>query len=188
MLFVATDTVTGIIAGVSPASGVLGFGITSDGLTAYASNSAANSVSIVNLATNAVLGPVNAGAFPFTVPYQVALLENPPAPPPPPPPPPVLTNPEAPAAVIARQFITRFATQSERLNIITWRAPLGGSPPVAYYIYRDPALTELAGIVNAGGKLVFRDPVCKGSNSYYIVSVDAEGRQSFPATVLISSN
>ncbi|HEV8051662.1 MAG TPA: hypothetical protein VGP47_04140 [Parachlamydiaceae bacterium] len=181
---IATDTVTGVVAGVSPTSGVLGFAIKADGLQAYASNTNNNTVSIIDLITNAVLGLVNPGAFPFIVPYDIALQETPPAPPPTPP---VTTNPGAPAAIIARQFISRFATQSERINIITWWAPLGGSPPVAYYIFRDPTLTVLAGIVYAGNELIFRDPVCKGSNYYYIVSVDAEGRLSVPASVMVTS-
>ncbi len=76
-----------------------------------------------------------------------------------------------------------FLTQSEVSNVIYWNPPNAGEAPAIYLIYRDPALTNLVGVVNATSKLEFIDNLttCKKKNStYYIVSEDVVGNRSTP--------
>lgn len=75
------------------------------------------------------------------------------------------------------------------VNIIKWHAPSGGSPPVAYRIYRNQSLRKLIAEIPANQKLIFKDYKCKKGKQfvYYLVSVDALGNTSFPAQVVIKS-
>jgi YVTN family beta-propeller protein len=83
-----------------------------------------------------------------------------------------------------------FLLQTDYINNITWTAPATGTTPAAYAIYRNSALTQLAGIVPATGPLQYydhdRNP--NVTYTYYIVSVDASGNQSAPATVTVTQN
>ncbi len=83
------------------------------------------------------------------------------------------------------QVANRFASQTDLVNIIKWKAPSDGTPPVAYYIYRDFDLTKLAAIIPADKKLRFKDHNRKKGRvyCYFIVSVDEAGNQSTPALI-----
>jgi hypothetical protein len=97
--------------------------------------------------------------------------------------------PSPPANLRGRQVRNRFATQTDLVNIITWRAPSSGETPVAYKIYRDATLTELIKTVRADGrhKFKFKDHNRRKHKSYtyFIVSVDAAGNQSVAASVTV---
>jgi YVTN family beta-propeller protein len=99
----------------------------------------------------------------------------------PPPPPPNLLFPPSNGEVVRKKC--NFLTQSEVSNVIYWNPPNAGEAPATYLIYRDPALTNLVGVVNATSKLEFIDNLttCKKKNStYYIVSEDVVGNRSTP--------
>ena len=91
-----------------------------------------------------------------------------------------------PVNVQGKQVLNRFLTQEDLIDILTWSPP-PLSTPVAYRIYRDSALTDLAGTVSASGRLVFKDHNRnkKKIYTYYIVAVDASGNQSTPAVVVV---
>lgn len=95
----------------------------------------------------------------------------------------------SPASVSGCKTKNVFLLQTDYINNITWTAPTSGSP-AAYAIYRDSALTQLAAIVPASGPLQYydhdRNP--NVTYTYYIVSVDASGGQSAPASVTVTQN
>ena len=102
----------------------------------------------------------------------------------------VLSNVEdlfPPARVCGRQKKNIFATQTDIVNIITWKSPRQGAVPTSYRIYRDKALTRLIRIIPADSKLRFEDHNRKKGKTYtyFIVSVDALGRVSKPASVTV---
>ncbi len=110
----------------------------------------------------------------FLVVFGLALL-------PPPPPPPNVLFPPSNAEVVRKKC--KFLTQSQLSNVIYWNPPTTGEPPARYLIYRDPALTNLAGVVDAMSKLEFIDNLTsckKKSYTYYIISEDNIGNQSTP--------
>ncbi len=78
-----------------------------------------------------------------------------------------------------------FLLQTDYINKLTWTAPASGSP-AAYNIYRDAALTDLAG---SSTSLEFYDHNRQPNiiYSYYIVSVDASGNQSASASVTVNT-
>jgi len=94
-----------------------------------------------------------------------------------------------PASVNGCKTKNVFLLQTDYINNITWTAPASGSP-AAYAIYRDVTLTQLVSIVPATGPLQYydhdRNP--NVTYTYYIVSVDASGNQSAPASVTVTQN
>jgi YVTN family beta-propeller protein len=82
---------------------------------------------------------------------------------------------------------SRSVSSSHPTNLIRFKKPRTGNKPVGYRIYRDPALTDLAAKIKAGRKLQFKDRnrVCGVTYSYYIVSVDASGAVSVPASITV---
>ena len=87
-----------------------------------------------------------------------------------------------------RQVKNIFLTQTDLVNVITWRTPTSGPVPVEYRFYRDAAHTNLAGVVSGTGKLKFEDHNRKKNKTYtyYIVSVNQNGTLSAVGTVVIS--
>jgi DNA-binding beta-propeller fold protein YncE len=73
------------------------------------------------------------------------------------------------------------------VNTITFKAPRKGAKPVAYAIYRNQELTDLAAIIKPGCRLQFKDRnrVCGVRYSYYVISIDASGAQSTPVSVTV---
>jgi hypothetical protein len=84
------------------------------------------------------------------------------------------------------QKVNRFASQSDYINVLKWKTPLSGNPPVAYRIYRDSSL-KLIAEVPSGRHLKFNDHNRKKGKTYtfFIVSVDQLGDVSAPAIVTI---
>jgi len=83
----------------------------------------------------------------------------------------------------------RFLTQADCVSKITWTVS-GTSLPVEYAIYRDAALTDLAGIVYATQPLVFYDRNRTANNTqiYYIVGTNGVGTTSAPLAVPATQN
>ncbi len=98
-----------------------------------------------------------------------------------------LSIPAAPTHLTGKQVNDRFATQSVLVNVLKWQAPQGGTQLVAYAIYRDSALTQLAGTVSASGKLQFQDGNRQPGQTYtyYVVAVGTGGSQSPAAVVTV---
>ncbi|MEI8366251.1 MAG: hypothetical protein WCF65_07510 [Parachlamydiaceae bacterium] len=92
-----------------------------------------------------------------------------------------------PSSVQGIQKKNRFLTQTDIYNIISWMVPEGGTAPVSYRIYRD-STTELIGIVAANAPLTYQDHNRKKgiAYSYLIISVDANGNQSLPVTIIVN--
>ncbi len=120
--------------------------------------------------------------------------------------------PLPPREAKVRQVKNQFATQTDLINLLSWKAPRGNCPPVAYRIYRDQALTRLVATIpvhdnfrlknhsrhrvlakfahdlcQAGPSFRFEDHHRKKGKTYhyFIVSVDREGNLSVPVEVTI---
>lgn len=85
------------------------------------------------------------------------------------------------------QKANKFASQTELVNILTWKAPSHGGAPVAYRLYLNPDLTELLAEVPADASLKFKhhNRRERKTYTYYIISVDEFGNTSIPAQVVI---
>lgn len=93
----------------------------------------------------------------------------------------------APANLTGCRTANTFLLQTDFINRLTWSAPASGSAPTSYKIYRDAALTELAGTSTAPE---FYD---HGRNpsifySYYVTAVDSSGIESASASVTVTSS
>jgi hypothetical protein len=95
--------------------------------------------------------------------------------------------PPRPRKLRVRQVDNRFATHTERVNIISWELPKNGIKPVTYKIYRDPELKELIGTVPAKKKMSYQERYCKknAAYQYYIIAIDEDGRKSIPVAIII---
>jgi DNA-binding beta-propeller fold protein YncE len=74
--------------------------------------------------------------------------------------------------------------QIDVINFLTWEVPLG-TTPVGYRVYRDSALTQLAGSTTTPS-FADHDRTPGQSYTYYVVSVDQFGNQSAPASITVS--
>ena len=89
------------------------------------------------------------------------------------------------------QRVNRFATQSDRVNIVTWKAP-HHFEAVTYQIYRDAELRELIGVVHVDhyssheDSFRFEDHNRKKNHTYryFIIGVDAFGNETCPSEVV----
>lgn len=90
----------------------------------------------------------------------------------------------SPTNLKGAQQVNRFFSQSDYMNVLTWNAPSLGDNPVSYSIYRNAALTDLAGVTQ---QLQFVDHNRKPGvqYSYYVVSVGASGNMSAPAMITV---
>lgn len=97
------------------------------------------------------------------------------------------SGPSSPQNVTASRTSNVFLLQTDLINIIAWSAPTSGNTPVAYNLYRDPALTELIGIIPATSPLQFydHDRQPNVTYTYYITAVDSNGNQSAASSVSI---
>lgn len=100
------------------------------------------------------------------------------------------TAPLPPTHVRGQQVANRFASQKDLINVITWKSPAGGITPVAYKIYRNSNLTELAATIPANEKLKFKDHNRQKNHfyTYFLVSVDAAGNQSTPIAIFFNGS
>jgi len=101
-----------------------------------------------------------------------------------------LTLLSPPTRLHGKQVANRFLTQTDLVNILTWNPPQTGELPVAYHIYRNSSLTQFVAKVSASKRLTFADHNRKEGKtySYYIVSIDANGRQSAPTKISIKGS
>ncbi len=95
--------------------------------------------------------------------------------------------PLPPRDLKGRQVKNKFATQTDIVNILTWKAPIDGATPVAYKIYRNAQLTKLATVIPANDKLRFEDHNRQPGKTYryFVVTVDEAGNESVPVTFLV---
>jgi len=96
-------------------------------------------------------------------------------------------SPSPPIDLRGKQKACRFPSQTDLINIISWRAPLNEPLPAYYRIYRDAGLIDLVGIVFGSEPLIFKDHNRRKhiKYTYYIVSVSSEGTVSLPATLTV---
>lgn len=96
---------------------------------------------------------------------------------------------QPPIGLSATTLRNIFLVQTDLINIITWQAPSSGLSPVSYKIYRDPALTQFVTTLSATSRLIVCDHnrQCGITYQYFIVSVDAAGNVSTPATISITT-
>ncbi|MFI5332670.1 MAG: beta-propeller fold lactonase family protein [Candidatus Babeliales bacterium] len=152
---------------------------TPDGTTAYVANNRMgnSSVSIINAATNTVTaqGVVTDSSSFFNQPFFIAIVPG--------------STPPTPTASITVSGVQQkniFLTQTDYINVITWTTPTTVTP-VSYQLYRDAALTDLAGTVPANGPLRFKDhnrnP--KLTYTYYLVAVDQAGNKTLLGNVTV---
>jgi hypothetical protein len=94
-----------------------------------------------------------------------------------------------PTKLRGSQKINAYATHTEVVNTMSWNPPAEGIPPVAYEIYRDQQLTNCVATISSSSKLRFEDRRSKKHQSYtyFIVSVDQEGKRSTPVRLVLSS-
>ncbi len=195
---VATDSIASpanVTDTLSLLNGPTYLAITPDGKALYALNPRADSVTIIDTATNAtvvdVLDPLMTLNTPFAMAItpdgstgyitnttggsgngSVSIL--------------LITSILPPNSISGCKTKNVFLLQTDYINNITWSAPASGSP-AAYNIYRDAALTDLAG---SSTSLEFYDHNRQPNiiYSYYIVSVDASGNQSASASVTVNTS
>ncbi|WP_154017830.1 PKD-like domain-containing protein [Candidatus Protochlamydia phocaeensis] len=91
-----------------------------------------------------------------------------------------------PRHVRGSQGINLCNGQADFVNTLTWNAPSGGNPVVAYYIYRN-SLNHLVKVVPAGQPLQFKDRHRQIGRvyTYFIVAVDASGNVSEPINLVV---
>lgn len=95
-----------------------------------------------------------------------------------------------PNCVCGCQFIHR-CTRKGYTNLIEWNSPTQGIAPVTYKIFRNASLTQLIAIVPAADKKnCYKDHNRKknGKDTYYIISVGANGEESLPRKITIRDN
>jgi 6-phosphogluconolactonase (cycloisomerase 2 family) len=93
----------------------------------------------------------------------------------------------SPIIVKALQIKNVFLTQIDLVNAIKLQLP-SNSTAVNFLVFRDPALTNLAGTISASGCLRFFDHNQRPcvTTTYFIVAVDACGNRSAPLAVTIT--
>ena len=84
----------------------------------------------------------------------------------------------------------RFATQTDRINVLRWEAPFDGTPPVAYLVFRKNDQEKLIAVIPANQKLEFFDHNRRKNVTYFysVVAKDQFGNLSAPSTVVIKDD
>ncbi len=101
-----------------------------------------------------------------------------------------LQSPQAPPTGLrGSQTACRYPSQTDYVNVLTWRAPLSGAAPAYYEISRN-SLAHLIGTVPGRDPLVFRDHNRKKNTkyTYYVVAVDSSGIRSAPEIIVVNPN
>lgn len=145
--------------------------ITPDGSTVYVLNDPQlgnGSASVVDVASKTILTTIPIGPAPAWAVFATFSI-----------------GPSAPTSPAGKQVGNCFFDQTDLINVIQWNASSTGSP-IQYNIYRDAALTDLAGIVPAT-HLKFKDHnrMQGQTYTYYIVAVDGSGGTSSAAVVTV---
>lgn len=150
--------------------------VTPDGSSYVVASYTSSTVTVISTTTNTITGTVNDTEGPFDGSYPIAMFFA------------VTVRPPSTVAGCKTQNI--FLTQVDLINRLTWTPPLTGNVPISYAIYRDAALTDLAGTVPANGPLLFLDHN-RSPNvlyTYYIVSIDQYNNVSGPQSVTVAQN
>lgn len=170
----ASNTVTASVNAFpsSPGNDVVFFGLTPDGTHLYMPGPNDGEVAVIDTATNSVTARVTVGTGPSFVVFANATAPSP-------------SGPGAPGSPTGRQEADCFFDQFDLINVIQWTASSGS--PTEYKIYRNAALTDLAGTVPAS-QLKFKDHNRKKgvTYTYYIVAVDSTGGTSTAAVVTVT--
>jgi YVTN family beta-propeller protein len=159
------NTTTHLVTTFSVGSSLLGIAITPDGQFAYVTDHVTQMIDVIDIATNTVTATISPDPSQTAFPWGIAIQTQ--------------SQPPSQLAGVQREDI--FLTQTDIINVITWSPPLFSVPPaISYHIYRNAALTDLAGVVSATRALKFQDHNRKPHHSYtyYIVSVDQYGNTS----------
>jgi|GEM_PF-1118035 hypothetical protein len=92
-----------------------------------------------------------------------------------------------PSNLTGRQISNIFLLSRDIVNVLNWQAPSDSAGIVSYNVYRDSSLTELAASIPATSPLTYADHNRSPgiSYTYYVVSLDASGNMSSPASVTI---
>jgi YVTN family beta-propeller protein len=138
---------------------------TPDGSFVYVCNVVpSNTVCQVNPITEAVSLPIPLGVNPRYI---------------------TIVQPVHVSGLTGSQKLNRYASQTETYNLLTWNLPTAGVIPVSYRIYRDAALTTLAGTSDT---FSFIDHNLNPGQTYdyYVVSVAYNGDTSLSAHVTVS--
>lgn len=94
-----------------------------------------------------------------------------------------------PSAISGCKTQNKFFTQTDFINKLSWVAPITGTIPTAYNIYRDAYLTDLVATIPSSSTLQYydhrRNP--NVTYTYYITSVDSSGSQSAAASVTVTN-
>lgn len=193
-VFVVLGTTADTGFGVSRAQN---FAITPDGNTVYVTQRT-NSISIINSGTDLVESSVSDPSSTLNAPFAMTITSNgftgyitnldgnsvsimfiksPP----------VLINP--PLSLTGCKTQNIFLTQTDFINFLVWSAPITGTAPIQYNIYRDSALTELVATIPANGALQYydhnRNPQI--TYSYYVVAIDIDGNISTPSAITVTT-
>lgn len=185
---VATDTVTGIVTDSSGPlfnSALESIVFSPDGSVAYVANGGV--ITMIDVATNSATANMsNPESLSFDAKWLALAQDNPLL---------YVTDNMAGRVVYAITFVliappasiegssqaNVFFTQTDYINVITWTAPESGTAAVAYNVYRDEDLTNLAGTVSATTEpLQFLDTnrFVGVTYNYYVTSLDADGNES----------
>lgn len=145
--------------------------ITPDGTRVYIPNNGSNTISIIDVATNTVIGIVTVDPSP----WQLAFIPNPRQP-----------------ALAACQKKNAFLFKTDRFNIITITPPVGGPHIVSFSIFRDPGLTQLVTKISTNGSssLQFCEHGRKKGQccTYFVVATDTFGDKTEPISITVGGN
>jgi len=97
-----------------------------------------------------------------------------------------------PRDVKGNQIENKFVTQTDIINIISWKAPLIGPRPIAYKIYEDSSLTHLVDSIRVSQnssqtefEFIQHNRKADKTYHYLIVAIDKNGNISPPVEVVI---
>lgn len=90
------------------------------------------------------------------------------------------------------QIANEFATQTDLVNVITWKIPRGNLSPAVYHIYRSPRLTNksLAAVISADEKLRFEDHNRREGHTYhyFLVAFDESDNELFNVKIVFKGS
>jgi len=168
---IAQQRVTDVVT-YSPASQIVYMALTPNGKTLYAPSPGfpspvpAGSVSLLDVPSKAITDPVTDLATPtFNGPFALAMPRH--------------TQPWGSTASDV------FLTQIDHINVIAWNVPIGGLAPVEYRVYRNAALTDLAGTALIT-KFADHNRIMGTSYTYYVASVGSSGLLSVLGSVTVA--
>lgn len=148
---VINTSTNAVIATVTVGVAPDGVAITPDGTRAYVVNNFIGNVSVIDIATNTVIATVTVGFDAQDV-----------------------TITTTPVSVSGFTTENEFLTQIDLYNQIFWTNPFPNT--TCFRIYRDAALTDLAGVVPANGRNQFQDHNRQQGQTYtyFVVAVSPQ--------------